>query len=58
VKRQGQRLSDRADGLPVVAPCAATVEALHLLGAKRVALVNPPWFNAELCELGAVQVIP
>jgi maleate isomerase len=47
------RLSERAHGLPVVAPCAAAVEALHLFGATRVAVISPPWFDTELNDLGA-----
>jgi maleate isomerase len=47
------RLSERARGLPVVAPCAAAVEALRLFGAARVAVVSPPWFDTQLNDLGA-----
>lgn len=47
------RLRERARGLPVVAPCGAAVEALRLLGAERVAVISPPWFDSELTELGA-----
>jgi maleate isomerase len=46
------RLEARTRGIPVVAPCAAAVDALRALGAGRVALVNPPWFDAELDALG------
>ncbi|MFF3679370.1 maleate cis-trans isomerase [Streptomyces sp. NPDC002120] len=46
------RLSARARGLPVVAPCAATVEALRILDAGRICLVDPPWFDAALDDLG------
>ncbi|MFE9123078.1 maleate cis-trans isomerase [Streptomyces sp. NPDC007172] len=46
------RLGERAHGLPVVATCAAAVEALRALGAGRIALVDPPWFDAELSDLG------
>ena len=46
------RLSRRV-GIPVVATCASTVLALHFLGVERIALVDPPWFTAELNELGA-----
>jgi maleate isomerase len=46
------RLQQRTRGIPVVAACAATVEALRALAARRIALVNPPWFDAELNELG------
>ena len=48
-----ERLRTRSRGLPVVAPCASIVEALRLLGAERVALFDPPWFNDELNALGA-----
>ncbi|UQX02368.1 maleate cis-trans isomerase [Streptomyces sp. RerS4] len=47
-----ERLRERAHGLPVVAPCTAAVEALRLLGAGRIALVDPPWFGPNLSELG------
>ncbi|GAA0303128.1 hypothetical protein GCM10010302_47050 [Streptomyces polychromogenes] len=46
------RLRERAGGLPVVATCAAAVEALRALGAGRIALVDPPWFDETLNELG------
>jgi maleate isomerase len=46
------RLSKRV-GIPVVATCASAVLALGVLGVKRIALVDPPWFDAELNELGA-----
>ncbi|ATZ25208.1 maleate cis-trans isomerase [Streptomyces lavendulae] len=46
------RLGERAHGLPVVATCAAAVEALRVLGAGRIALVDPPWFDDTLSDLG------
>ncbi|MCX4547001.1 maleate cis-trans isomerase [Streptomyces sp. NBC_01565] len=46
------RLSARAHGLPVVATCSATTQALRTLEAGRIALVDPPWFSAELNHLG------
>jgi maleate isomerase len=46
------RLSRRV-GVPVVATCAAAVLALRVLDVDRIALVDPPWFDAELNELGA-----
>jgi maleate isomerase len=46
------RLRERAEGLPVVTPTAAAVTSLRALGAERVALVDPPWFDAELNGLG------
>jgi maleate isomerase len=45
------RLSRRL-GIPVLATCASAVLALRVLGVQRVALVDPPWFDAELNELG------
>jgi maleate isomerase len=46
------RLSRRL-GVPVVTPCASAVLALRVLDVERVALVDPPWFDSELNELGA-----
>jgi maleate isomerase len=46
-----RRLSRRV-GVPVVATCAAAVLALRVLDVERIALVDPPWFDAELNELG------
>ena len=37
----------------MVAPCASIVAALAVLGPQRVALFDPPWFDAELNALGA-----
>jgi maleate isomerase len=39
--------------IPVLATCASAVLALRTLGVERVALVHPPWFDAELNDLGA-----
>ena len=46
------RLQQRTRGIPVVAACPATVDALRALGAGRIALIHPPWFDAELRDLG------
>jgi maleate isomerase len=46
------RLEQRTNGTPVVTPCAAMVRGLRVLGAARVAHVDPPWFDAELSGLG------
>jgi maleate isomerase len=46
------RLSRRV-GIPVLATCASAVLALHVLEVERIALVDPPWFEAELNELGS-----
>jgi maleate isomerase len=47
------RLERRTRGIPLVSTCAAAVTALRDLGAERLALVNPPWFDTELDTLGA-----
>jgi maleate isomerase len=47
-----KRLRARAGRLPVVTPTAAAVTALGNFGVQRVALVHPPWFDAELNGLG------
>ena len=46
------RLEARTRGIPVVIPCAAAAGALSALSAKRVALVSPPWFSAEIAQQG------
>ena len=46
------RLSRRI-GTPVLATCASAILALRVLEVERIALVDPPWFDAELNELGA-----
>ena len=47
------RLERRTRGIPVVVTCGAAVEGLRVLGARRIALIDPPWFDAELNGLGA-----
>src|ERR671917_607539 len=46
------RLERRTRGIPVVATCKAAVEGLRILSARRVALIDPPWFDTELNGLG------
>ena len=46
------RLAGRTRGIPVVGTCTAALEALRTLGAGRVALVDPPWFDEQLSGLG------
>jgi maleate isomerase len=48
-----RRLEQRTRGIPVAITATSAVLALRALGAGRVALVDPPWFSAELTELGA-----
>jgi maleate isomerase len=46
------RLERRTRGIPVLSTCAAAVEGLRVLGVRRIAVVEPPWFDAELSNLG------
>jgi maleate isomerase len=46
-----ERLSDRC-GVPAVGSSRAAVEALRADDAHRLVLVHPPWFDAEIDELG------
>ncbi|HTI35314.1 MAG TPA: hypothetical protein VL422_16680 [Miltoncostaea sp.] len=47
-----RRLETVTRGIPVVSPGLAFGDALAALGARSVFLVHPPWFDAELAELG------
>ncbi len=48
-----ERLEKRTHGIPVVIPCPSVVLALRALQLRRLALIHPPWFPAELDRLGA-----
>ncbi len=45
-------LGKRAGGIPVIFTCSAAVEALRILGARRVALFHPPWFAEDINHKG------
>jgi maleate isomerase len=47
------RLSERAGGVPIIVQSQALVAAVKALGVRRIALIHPPWFSAELDQLGA-----
>jgi maleate isomerase len=47
------RLEHRTHGIPVIIPGLAALRALRALGVRRLALVDPPWFSAELNRMGA-----
>jgi maleate isomerase len=47
------RLMQHSAGVPIVATCASAVTGLRKLNAGRIALFDPPWFDAELNRLGA-----
>jgi len=46
------RLQEHTRGIPVVLTSQAATDALHALGAKRVALIHPPWFSEEVIDQG------
>ncbi|UWQ25180.1 hypothetical protein K3553_01575 [Leisingera aquaemixtae] len=48
-----ERLRPRLRGIPVVTTCLAAETALRSLGIKRLAIVNPAWFDEDLDALGA-----
>ena len=43
----------RVAGVPVVTSGLAATQALKAFGVHRVALVHPPWFEADMADLGA-----
>jgi maleate isomerase len=47
------RLRERTGSIPVAATCAAAVTGLGSLDVGRLAVISPPWFDAELDALGA-----
>lgn len=47
------RLEARTRGIPVVITSAAAVLALRACEARRLALIDPPWFSADLTAMGA-----
>jgi maleate isomerase len=47
-----RRLEGRTRGIPVAISAASAVLGLRALGARRIALVDPPWFSPELTALG------
>ena len=47
-----RRLEARTHGIPVAISSVSAVLGLRTLGARRIALVDPPWFSPELTALG------
>ncbi|HEV2634139.1 MAG TPA: hypothetical protein VGX23_03260 [Actinocrinis sp.] len=47
------RLARHTRGIPLTGTTAAAVRGFTALGVHSVAIVNPPWFDDRLCELGA-----
>ncbi len=50
--RLRSEIEKRAGGVKVLFTCPAAVEALHLLRARHVALIHPPWFGEEINAKG------
>lgn len=48
-----RRLEGRTRSIPVAVTAASAALALRAVGADRVALIEPPWFSAELSAAGA-----
>lgn len=48
-----ERLKPRSRGIPIVTTCLAAESALSKLAAKKIAIVNPAWFDNDLSTLGA-----
>ena len=46
------RLEDRSSGIPIVIQTPALVAALRALEARKITLIHPPWYTAELDALG------
>jgi maleate isomerase len=46
------RLQERTREIPVVATCLAAVNALKTLDVRRIALIDPPWFDVTLSQAG------
>src|SRR5215813_3912690 len=46
------RLEQRSNGIPVLLQCPAAVAAFRALGARRIALLHPPWFADDQQQLG------
>jgi maleate isomerase len=46
-------LEKRIRAIPLVIPGLAALLALRALGVRRLALIDPPWFSAELNRMGA-----
>lgn len=47
------RLEERSNGTPIVIQTSAIVSALRALSVQSISLMHPPWFTAELDEMGA-----
>ena len=48
-----ERLQTRAGSIPVVIATQAACFALRAVGARRIALIHPPWYSPDLDQRGA-----
>jgi maleate isomerase len=48
-----KRLEQRTNEIPVIDTCLAVLAALRAVGARRLALINPPWVDASMTKGGA-----
>jgi maleate isomerase len=48
-----KRLEQRTNQIPVIDTCLAVLAALRVAGARRLALINPPWVDAAMTTGGA-----
>jgi maleate isomerase len=46
------QIEERAGGIKVLVTCSAAIEALGIVGVRRVALIHPPWFSEEVNAKG------
>jgi maleate isomerase len=46
------RLEKRSNGIPVLLPGEAAAAAFRTLGARRIALIHPPWFTDDEQQMG------
>jgi maleate isomerase len=48
-----KRLEQRTHQIPVIDTCLAVLAAVQVVGARRLALINPPWVDAAMTQGGA-----
>ena len=51
-ERVRARLEERAHGIPFIFPAVVAVTALRQLGARKIALIHPPWWTEKANEQG------
>jgi maleate isomerase len=52
-RRLMRRLEQRTREIPVIDTCLAVLAALQVLGARRLAFINPPWVGTAITQAGA-----